>query len=938
MTPERYDQVIDLYRTAAELDPQSRAAFLESACAGDEALRREVESLLGYQSSAEGFLQTPALEMMARKITAEQSGLSAGQQISRYRIVSQLGAGGMGEVYLAEDAQLRRQVALKILPSAFTHDPERLRRFQNEARAAAALNHPNIAILHTVEEAEGRHFITMEYVEGQTLARLIAKEGITLTDFFDWFVPLSEALIHAHEKGIVHRDIKPGNVIVTPDGTPKLLDLGLARITRKESAGDVTSTMSMTGDGVVMGTPSYMSPEQAEGIEVDHRSDIFSLGVVMHESLTGERPFKGDNYAAVISELIKSEPAAVADLRPDAPFLLSRLVARCLKKDRRHRHQTMREVRAILEEAKAEVENRAAAKSETAMESKKMPRPAIAAQIVLLALAIVFVIWSLMWLREEESKPIIRFSVSPPPGQQSPMSEAQLSPDGKYIVFSTRRGDLNQLFIRALDQFESRALTGTEGARNPFFSPDSQWIGFFVDDKLKKIPIAGGSTLTICDPCKTAFETYWAGDDTIIASDSIGLYRVSAGGGKPERLTTVDESTGERSHRAPQMLPDGKALLFTIETSKGPRAALLSMDSLQANYLEDAGEALLAQYLSTGHLIFARSNRLMATTFDAYSLKVTSAAAPVLDGVFSSPNFRVAQNGTLVYLPDTAMKENSLVWVDREGQAEPLFATRANNRSPRLSPDGRRIAVQVDNDIWVYEVESARGVRLTFEGENQSPVWTPDGKQIVFASKRSDTWRVYSRAIDSSTEPEILLTSEYRHLPYTCSPDCRPLALVVTYSPSNTDILMLAEDRKTAPFVNTPFIEDTPRFSPDGRWLAYFSMESGQAEVFVNSYPNRSGKVPVSRGGGMFPVWSPDGQELFYRSGGKLYAVAIKPGADFTAGQPRVLFEGPYLIGYDTARDGARFLMVRNEQGSMPTQLNVVLNWTEEFRRVFPSK
>jgi serine/threonine-protein kinase len=728
MTPERYEQVVDLYRAAAELDPQSRAAFLDKACAGDAELRAEVESLLAYQSSARGFLQTPALEMMADEITSDQVGLASGQQISRYRILSQLGAGGMGEVYLAEDAQLRRRVALKVLPSLFTHDRERLKRFQTEARAAAALNHPNIAVLHSVEEAEGRHFITMEYVEGQTLTRLIAKGGVALADFFDWFIPLSDALVHAHEKGIVHRDIKPANLIVTPDGTPKILDFGLARITRK--ADDVTSTMSMTGDGVVMGTPSYLSPEQAEGIEVDHRSDIFSLGVVMYEALAGERPFKGENYAAVISELIKTDPIPVADLREDAPFLLSRLIARCLRKDRRHRYQTMREVRALLEEAKAETESRATAKSRAKFKSEKNPRRAIVALAVLLTVAILLAMWSLTRLTEE-SKPVARFSISPPSGQQSPLSEAQLSPDGKYIIFSTRRGDLNQLFIRALDQIESRALPGTEGARNPFFSPDSQWIGFFVDDNLRKIPVAGGSPLTICDSCKTAFETHWATSDVIIASDPVGLYRVSAGGGKPERLTTVDESAGERSHRAPQLLPEGKALLFTIETAKGPRAALLSMDGLETRYIEEAGEASLAQYIDTGHLIFARSNRLMAAAFDPGSLRLTGNAAPVLDGVFSSPNFRVAQNGTLVYLPDTAAKENSLVWVDREGQVEPLFATRANYRSPRLSPDGRRIAVQVDNDIWVYEVASARGVRLTFEGENQSPVWTEDGKQIV---------------------------------------------------------------------------------------------------------------------------------------------------------------------------------------------------------------
>jgi Tol biopolymer transport system component/predicted Ser/Thr protein kinase len=943
MTPERYKQVGDIYRAALDLDPGERAAFVERECAGDDALRSEVESLLEYQDQAERFIETPAIDLMARGFSVARPLLSAGERLSRYRIVSELGAGGMGEVYLAQDTQLGRQVALKVLPAAFTQNPDRLKRFQIEARAAGALNHPNIAIVHSVEEHEGQYFITMEYIEGRPLGESIPAQGMSLDTFFDLFIPLAEALTHAHEKGIIHRDIKPSNILVTSEGVPKILDFGLARIQKNDTdSGKDPRTRSLTRFGEVMGTPAYMSPEQAEGHRVDQRSDIFSFGVVMYEALTGQRPFKGESYASIISNLLKEEPRSIAEIRPQSPYLLSRLIAQSLAKDRRNRYQTMREVRTILKEARAEVKKGVwvrAGRRRMSRKSSQLQGWLLLGWIILAAGTVGLTIWGLSRIMRTTTKPIARFAVTPPQGQQRNLTEAQISPDGKYLVFASRRGERSQLFLRPLDQFEARPMAGTEGAARPFFSPDSQWIGFFQsDNKLKKVRVSGGAPLTICEECRTEFESYWGEDDTIIASDSTGLYRIPAGGGTLQRLTTVDETGGEKSHRAPQLLPGAKSVLFTINTAKGPRPALLTLETGRWRHLVEDGEASMSQFVRTGHLVFARSNQLMAAPFNLDGQEVTGPARTVLDGLFSSQNFRIADNGTLIYLPDTTMAENSLVWVDRLGQAAQILTNRANYRSPRLSPDGKRVAVQVESDIWIYEIGSGRGIRLTFEGENQSPLWTPDGKGIVYSSRRNNTWFIYRSALDKGSEPEQLLQSEYRHVPYSWHPSGEALALVAIYSSNNSDVVMLsAEGNRISPFLTSPFIEDTPRFSPDGCWVSYFSMESGRAEVYVQPYPGPGEKIPVSRGGGMFPIWTAKGREIVYRQGGKLNSIPVKTAPDFTAGTPKTLFEGRFLTGYDIAPGGEKFLMVANEQGTWPAQIHVVLNWTDELRRLVPS-
>ncbi|MBI4747452.1 MAG: serine/threonine-protein kinase [Acidobacteria bacterium] len=653
MTPEQHQQVGELFLAVKDLPPAERAVLLDQRCNGDDALRREVESLLQFQTQAEDFIETRALDVVARQIAADHSVLQSGMQVAHYRIVSPLGSGGMGEVFLAEDTQLNRQVALKILPPGYTHDPERLKRFQTEARAAAALNHPNIATVHAVEEHNGQYFIAMEYVAGQSLSQVIPADGLELDRFFELAIPLADALAHAHEKGVIHRDIKPGNIVVTEAGQPKILDFGLARISYQGTT--VPNEPSLTPEGFVMGTPGYMSPEQAKGERADHRSDIFSFGVVMYELLTGRHPFRGGSFATFVSELLKEDPPPVSNLKPHIPSLLSRVVSQCLNKDHRRRYQTMPEVQTLLEGIKAECNEKAVTKTW----GSPSTQPATSSRLVLVGLGLALMVmtgvalWGLFRPVPERLNPVTRFALTPRAGQPGIYSEVQLSPDGSAIVFDDTRNGQSQVFVRYFNQFNAQPVTGTEGGKRPFFSPDGQWIAFLQgEEKLLKVPVAGGTPLTLCDTCPAAFEMNWPTESHIFVSDTLGLYRVSAQGGTPERLTTINQSKGEKNHRAPQLLPDQEHVLFTVDAKDGKQCAVLSLETRQWQLVADLPDAGFARYLPSGHLIFHRSHQLLAVPFDPVQLKITGTPVVVMDGVFPNSDFKIAANGTLAYLPD----------------------------------------------------------------------------------------------------------------------------------------------------------------------------------------------------------------------------------------------------------------------------------------------
>ncbi|MBX3277425.1 MAG: PD40 domain-containing protein [Acidobacteria bacterium] len=945
MTPERWEQVGEIYHAASELDGEARESYLQVACSGDEELRREVESLLRASEGESNLVDKPLGAAAAELFDPGKTVTLVGRKLGPYQIQTHLGAGGIGEVYLARDTRLGRTVALKTLSSTFAADPHWLQRLKTEASAAATLNHPNIATVYSVEEIDDCSFITMEYIDGAPLSALIPEGGLDLPRFYEWFLPLADALAHAHEHGITHRDLKPGNVMITHDGAPKLLDFGLARIDRPADKAATPAADPDTGDseregltraGQILGTPSYMSPEQARGEAVDQRADIFGFGVVMYEALTGQRPFQGDSYAAIISEVLKVDPPTVSDLKPETPDLLARLIGKCLRKERRSRFQTMREVVALLYESRDSTPRSSGRIRSAVIRARRR----ISARLVIAALSLIVAalsgafIWNRFFAVEVAAPVNARYAIQPAE-PQAELSTAALSPDGRHLVYGGNLGDGPRLFLRSLDQFDARPLPGTEGGQRSFFSPDSRWIAFFVDSKLKKIPIEGGAALTICDDCPRAIEGVWGEDGTIIMTSSdAGLSRVPAGGGRPGVLTQPDAARNEIAHRRPQFVEGGASLLFSRQFTKGITLALLNLATGEMEDLLELGDAIGVRMLPTGDLCFARAGQLFIQPFDLRARRALGDAVPVLDGLHQFPNFQIARNGTLVYLPNTAMRDNLLVWVDRRGQTTPALDRRGDFRSPRISPDGRRIAVEIERDIWIIEIPGGRSIRLTFESDNHSPVWTPDGNRVIYASNRGGVWAIYSQEVGSVRDPERLHTNEYRVLPYTVHPRGDHLVFAQGGIGLQTDMFSLSlSGREATPLIASPFTESTPRYSPDGRWLAYFSDESGRPEIYIQPATSPGARVPVSRGGGMNPVWAPDGSELYYRWQTRLYAVGVNTiGAEIKLGEPRVLAEGRFLTSYDVAGDGRRFLMVRNEQGVSPRQFHVVLNWLNEFR------
>lgn len=950
MNPERWKQINRVFQSALELEPEKREEYLADACAEDESLRGQVETLLAANRDAGRFMSGNALRDGIHLIEETEAPDVLGKKIGQYELLSILGRGGMGKVYLARDPKLNRSIALKTLPKLLNSSSDYVRRFETEAKAAANLNHPNVATVHSVEEAEdGRVFITMEYVEGKPLDEKIPSGGLDLRTFLEWFIPITDALVHAHERGIVHRDIKPGNIMVTEAGVPKILDFGLARVERSEFTDDA-STLNLTKTGQVMGTPAYMSPEQAEGSQADRRSDVFSLGVVMYEAITGEKPFKGENYASIVSKVLTHDPREVEDIRTDVPYLLSRLIMKCLNKEQRRRYQSMNEVRVILKEIESALISGASLTRPGV--GRRLGRPfrnggALFGAIAGLLLVSTIVFGWLWWRSSEVAEPSpSRFSLAPPIDQELRLFEADLSRDGKMIVFASRSKGIRNLFVRSLDRFELTPVPGTDDAKEPFFSPDGSSIGFILEDgSIKRVPIGGGDARTICSGCKDASEAVWASDGFIYASDTEGIFRIPEAGGTPERLTSLDTNSGDKSHRSPTLLPGGGGVLFSKAEKESVKFAVFDLSSKQVRIIGNIegessvhGGVSIARYVHPGRLVYSSAGQLFAVRLDPDSLETDGSPLPVLGGVFALPNFHIADNGTLIYLPEVSMSENQMIWLSRTGERQTAVDRRGNFRAPRIAPDGRRIAVQLDGDIWIFETDSGRSLRLTFDGNSQSPVWTPDGSSVVFATVDGNIWKVVRAASDGSDSREDLYSGESKIVPYSFHPTEPLIALASMPGPDRAEIAFLSlNDRTIRPVIATQFKEDSPRFSPDGDSLAYFSMESGKVQVYISGWREgpESRKQVVSTTGGMFPVWGNGGREIYFRSGKRLLAAELGPGSEVR--QPVVLFEGDYLTGFDALPDGSRFLMVSNEGGSMPSRLNIVLNWTTELEKLVPA-
>ena len=883
--------------------------------------------------------------------------LTPGTKLGAYEIQSPLGAGGMGEVYRAHDERLGRDVAIKVLPDAFAQDPERLARFEREAKSLASLNHPNIAAIYGLEQSNGVRFLVLEFVPGKTLTGQLAAGAPPVEEALGICRQIAEALEAAHDRGIVHRDLKPENVKITPEGKVKVLDFGLAKTlataaVASESSISMNVTVDATSPGVILGTPAYMSPEQARGRPIDKRTDIWAFGCVLYESLTGTRAFAAETSSDTMAMILNGDPEWQA-LPQATPANITVLIHRCLQKDLARRLRDIGDARLEIEEALSG----AAAERPEASNSAVRRAPgrgvswAVAAIMTLIA---ALALWGPA--RQRTAQPLARFSVTLPANQILSVrvgTSISLSPDGKQLVYVGSRGGRTQLYLRPMDRLEATPIPGTEGAEGPFFSPDGQWIGFAADHKLKKVAIRGGTPLALCS-APVSLGASWGPRDKIIFTPSpdAGLLQVSAAGGIPEVLTVSDSNHGESGHYWPEVLPGGEAVLYTVVTSTGSaHIAVLRLDTGKSQTIIEAGTN--PHYASPGYLVFARGATLLAAPFDLAGLRVTGPAVPVLQGVlstiFAGAQFSFSRDGSLVYLPGGLQAlDRTLLWVDRKGMGKPLGAPSHPYMDPRVSPDGREVAVTIHDgtkeDVWVYELARGTLTRLTLEGfENETPLWTPRGDKVMVSSSRvGPPMSVFSRPKDGSGSEERLFSSQHHVHLNSISPDGQLLAFTDYHPISGGDIWLaeLAGQHNLRPLLQSAFNEWGAVFSPNGRWLAYVSNESGRDEIYVQSFPKLDRKWQISNEGGTEPMWARSGRELFYRDADKMMAVAVTTEPAFSPGKPAQLFEGRYEKGltlghtnYDVSPDAQRFLMLKaGEQEAAPTQVNVVLNWFEDLK------
>jgi eukaryotic-like serine/threonine-protein kinase len=880
-----------------------------------------------------------------------------GRRLGPYEILSAIGAGGMGEVYKARDTRLDRNVAIKVLPAHLADRAVSRERFEREAKTIAGLNHPHICTLFDTGHQDDIDFLVMEYIEGETLAQRLQKGALPIQQVLQYAIEIADALDKAHRKGITHRDLKPGNIMLTKSGT-KLLDFGLAKLAQEAAPATPDSQLptmqnAITGEGTILGTLQYMAPEQVEAKEVDARTDIFAFGAVVYEMATGKKAFEGKSSASVMAKILEVHPPSMSSLQPMTPPALDRVIKTCLAKDPDERWQTAgdlcRELRWIAESS-ASTAATSAAPAERVRASRRWAFLAGLAGLVVATIA-GFAVWM---LKPAPPKPVTRTIITLPPGDRlvGPDQLAlALSPDGKQLAYAAIRGITSQLYLRSMDSQEARPIPGTEGASEPFFSPDGQWIGFFAGGRLRKVSVSGGAAVTLGD-AGNPFGSSWSSQGIIAYAPSTGfsLLRLSEAGGASQPL--IPFGKGETSQLWPQFLPGGEAVLFV--GGNNPADSHVAAQVIATGRRLNLAGGTQPRYAASGHLIFAQGGTLMAVPFDPKKLEVMGTAVPVVQGVatsntFNSSQYSISDTGSLVYVSGGSQtNQRRMVWVSRRGTEQPLPAPPRPYDLVSVSPDGRRVAVEIENQIWLYDLARDTLTRFTFEGTlNQSPVWTPDGKRIVFRSNKEGVANVFWQRADGSGGLERLGTGQYGQIPRSLSPDGQFLAYHENNPKTQKDIWVVRlSDHKSQPFLVTPFSEGDPTFSPDGHWLAYVSNESGRPEVYVQPFPGPGGKWQISTEGGTEPAWNRNGKELFYRNGNKMMALDVTTQPGFSPGKPRMLFEGQYstsdwpLIGtaYDVSPDGQRFLMVKaTEQAAAATQINVVLNWFEELKQKVPT-
>jgi serine/threonine-protein kinase len=895
--------------------------------------------------------------------------LPPGTKLAHYEIVELIGKGGMGEVYRARDTKLARHVAIKVLPEKFACDEERMGRLEREARLLAQLNHANIATLHGLEEQGSQRFLVMELVEGETLAERIDKGPVPVEEALFLFGQIAEGLEVAHEKGVVHRDLKPANIKTRPEGTVKLLDFGLARIASTEvddasaEASQLPTATKGTALGAILGTASYMSPEQARGRNVDRRADIWAFGCCLYEALTGKKTFGGATIADTIAKTLETDPNFDA-LPSSTPASIRVMLRRCLEKDARQRLRDIGDAQLEIRETLAQPQRfppiATAAGDRPAVDRRTMVGIALAAAA--LASLIAWFVARMPTPPRQATRLTLELPEIAPPGPAKfgfSLFPVDLSPDGRRVVYVAGGKRGRELHLKTMEEFAPKPIPSTAGADTAFFSRDGRWIGFHADGELKRVALDGSQLRTVCDAPGFAGAS-WGSNDVIVFAGSGGLYTVPARGGEARLVVTPDPNRDEYLLGWPDVLPDGEHVLTTIlmqgSIVDDPRARVYAVSLETGERRLIAEDASNPRYVPTGHIVIGSGSDLYALGFDADRLRPVGEPTPVLEGIRSDPfvgtDFAVADEGTLIYARAPALGSPArLFWCDREGRKEVIVDELGAFRFPRVSPDGRRLAVAVGSpgrsDIWIYDLhlDPPRARRLTSDGNNSVPIWKPDGERVIFASNRDGPRNLYWMAANgSSLSAERLLTSEWPQHPLFVTPDGEEVVLYQNHPERLFDIWAFGIDADQAAgraVLETPFFEGQGTLSPDGEWLAYTSDRDGDGyQIYVQPFRATGGSVRISReGGSTEPAWSPDGGELYFTHDGNMMAVAIDDsGPEISYGSPEVLFGG-FLQGggprsYDVAGDG-RFVVIVADAGETPREdLVIVLDWFEELKRI----
>jgi len=857
-----------------------------------------------------------------------------GARVGVYDVLSPLGTGGMGEVYLARDTRLARQVAIKFLPQAFARDPERLARFEREARVLASLNHPHIAQIYGLEDSGPSLALAMELVEGPTLAERIAGGPLPIDEALSVARQLASALEAAHEQGIIHRDLKPANIKLRSDGTVKVLDFGLAKLA-DPGVSDMSALTSpnMTGAGIVLGTPAYMSPEQARGYAVDSRADLWAFGCVCYELLAGRRAFEGETASDAISAILTRDPDWAA-LPDSTPAQLRRLLRRCLARDVTRRLRHAGDLRIELDEIASSPWADDGAPPPPARPNPSVLVPwAIAAAASLEAVWLGWRTWNAPNTGGSIALPTTRLEFSLPSGLELFPSTARtvlVSPDGKSIVFVGTSGGTRQLFLRRLDQFESTPLAGTVGATTAAFCMDGQSLAFVTaGGELKALSLTDGLVAVLTKDASVLYGATCAAD-RIIFTRAGALWAIARAGGEPVHLTSL--TSGEQRHAWPSVLADGRTVVFTVETSSGTRLEAVTLDKNERRLVLD--QASMGRSGPGGRLFFYRDGRMLSAAFDASTSTLTGSPAPVLDippdlnG--GTPVADVSPAGVMVSSLDSPQRR--LVWVSRQGAEQPVTDTPRSYLNPRLSPDGTRVLVQAGG-IWVHDLRRnvVERVPTLSAAANAFPIWLADGKTVMHRSGVG--LRVQST--DSNAPGRTLAGTTEFDYPSAVTSDGKTLVLQRSSPETSFDVLVapIADTTRATALLRTPAYEAGARLSRDGRWLVYVSNESGRNEIYVRLFAGSDRRWQVSSGGGTQPVWNPDGKEIFYRIGDRMMAVGLTADGDqLRLSSPHQLFARAYAYGagitianYDVTQDGQRFLMVSEDV--TVGRLRVILNW-----------